>query len=39
MIRLPSTRSLPRFSFCFVCTLVATVLALALMSSQGVLSA
>jgi len=33
-LRLP-----PRFSFCFACTLVATALALALISSQGALSA
>ena len=28
-------KKLPQFSFCFVCTLVATLLALALVASQG----
>ena len=28
-------KKLPQFSFCFVCTLVATVLALTLMVSHG----
>jgi hypothetical protein len=33
------SRRLPRFTFCFACTLVATALAFALLSSQGVLGA
>jgi len=37
MFRMP--RVLPRFSLCVVCTLVATALALALLSSQGALTA
>jgi hypothetical protein len=35
MFRLADRRSLPRFSFCFACTLVATALALAVVASQG----